>query len=104
MEILIQIVTMPCTALQEMYIEDCKEADRGKGLQIGDSLRAIQVRSHVQEHSVCFHLMRSDGTVEDFSTNKCIASLFPAWSASHAAKVGIPTEWWLCASKQLREG
>ena len=59
---------------------------------MGDSLRAIQVRSHAEEPSVCFHLMRSDGTMEDFSTNKCIASLFPAWSASHAAKVRICTE------------
>ena len=59
---------------------------------MGESLRAIQVRSHAQENSVCFHLMRSDGAVEDFSTNKCIATLFPAWSASHAAKVRVPAE------------
>lgn len=56
---------------------------------MGDCLRAIQVREHEQEHSLCFHLMRSNGTMEDFSTNKCLASLFPNWSQTRAAKVRL---------------
>ena len=90
-------------SLARSVLRGLLKTDRGWGLQMGDSLRAIQVRSHAQEPSVCFHLMRSDGAVEDFSTNKCIASLFPAWSASHAAKVRIPAGSRLSASAHFRE-
>ena len=38
---------------------------------------------------MCFHLMRSDGIVEDFSLNKCLTTLFPAWAQSRAAKVRL---------------
>ena len=33
--------------------------------------------------------MRTDGIVEDFSLNKCLTSLFPAWAQSRAAKVSL---------------
>ncbi len=60
-------------------------------MQDGGCLRAIQVRKHATiENSVCFHLMRSDGTVEDFSVNKCLTTLYPAWAQSRAAKVRLP--------------
>ena len=55
-------------------------------MQDGGCLRAVQVREHVTEQSVCFHLMRSDGIVEDFSLNKCLTTLFPTWAQSRAAK------------------
>ncbi len=67
-------------------------------LQDGGCLRAIQVRKHATiENSVCFHLMRSDGTLEDFSVNKCLTTLYPAWAQSRAAKVRPPS------SEVLRE-
>lgn len=60
-------------------------------LQDGGCLRAIQVREHATEQSVCFHLMRSDGIVEDFSVNKCLTTLFPAWAQSRTAKACLFT-------------
>ena len=60
------------------------------GAQIGDRLRAIQVRMHKVGVSVCFHLMRSDGTLDDVSANKCLATLFPKWGKTRAAKVRVP--------------
>ena len=64
------------------------------GVQIGNCLRAIQVRTHMEGGSVCFHLMRSDGTLDDLSTNKCLATLFPKWGKTRAAKVRVPCPAW----------
>ena len=55
------------------------------------SVRAVVVRPHAVEGSPCFHLVRTDGSVEDFSTKKCVCALFPAYAAQQAAKPPRPT-------------
>ena len=50
------------------------------------SVRAVVVRPHAAEGSPCFHLVRTDGSLEDFSTKKCVCALFPAYAALQAAK------------------
>jgi len=57
-----------------------------QGSRAGSSVRAVVVRPHAAEGSPCFHLVRTDGTVEDFSTKKCVCALFPAYAAQQAAK------------------
>lgn len=54
------------------------------------SVRAIVVRPHAAEGSPCFHLVRTDGSSEDFSTKKCVCALFPAYAAQQAAKPPRP--------------
>ena len=54
------------------------------------SVRAVVVRPHASEGSPCFHLVRTDGSVEDFSTKKCVCALFPAYAAQQAAKPPRP--------------
>ncbi|KAK9808573.1 hypothetical protein WJX73_010528 [Symbiochloris irregularis] len=47
--------------------------------KLGPGVKAIQVRD-VSEHdfsTACFHLIRPDGSAEDFSMRKCVAELFP---------------------------
>ena len=53
-------------------------------------MSGIQLREHRVEGkgTVCFHVMRPDGTCEDFSVWKCLASLFPAWSKTASRPVG----------------
>ena len=52
------------------------------GRKVGGGVAAITVRPHAVEGSPCFHLVRPGGAVEDFSTKKCIAALFPAFGAA----------------------
>ena len=52
----------------------------------GGGVAAVTVRPHAVEGSPCFHLVRPGGAVEDFSTKKCIAALFPAFGAAAAAR------------------
>ncbi|KAK9815372.1 hypothetical protein WJX72_002394 [[Myrmecia] bisecta] len=56
--------------------------------KIGSGVRAIQVNQHRTEESVCFFVQRTDGTEEDFSVRKCLATLFPAWGAGLKQKQG----------------
>ncbi len=39
-------------------------------LQIGDGLKAIQIREHRELATTCFFLIRSDGSVDDVSYRK----------------------------------
>ena len=53
-------------------------------MQLAPGVKAIQVRD-VQVHdfsTACFHLIRPDGSAEDFSTRKCLCQLFPGFGAS----------------------
>ncbi|CAL5221456.1 g3648 [Coccomyxa viridis] len=71
-----------------MVLDLLKQGHPNADQKDGGCLRAIQVRKHATiENSVCFHLMRSDGTLEDFSVNKCLTTLYPAWAQSRAAKL-----------------
>lgn len=53
-------------------------------VQLAPGIKAIQVRDvDVHDFSTsCFHLVRPDGSAEDFSTRKCLATLFPLFGAS----------------------
>lgn len=53
--------------------------------QVGAGVRAIRVREHPEMDSVCFFLMRADGSVDDVSVHKCINILFPIYGAARAA-------------------
>jgi hypothetical protein len=52
-------------------------------------VRAIQVREHESGGSNCFYLIRTDGSIEDFSTFKCIKTLFPAFGRTREAAVRL---------------
>ena len=65
--------------------------------KLGPGVRAVAVRPHAVEGSPCFHLLRVDGTAEDFSTKKCVAALFPAFAAAAAAKPPRPARGWKAA-------
>lgn len=62
----------------------------GSSVAAPPSVRAVVVRPHAVEGSPCFHLVRTDGSVEDFSTKKCVCALFPAYAAQQAAKPPRP--------------
>jgi hypothetical protein len=51
-------------------------------MQMGSGVMRIQVRNHETEESNCFYLIRTDGSVDDFSVFKCINRLFPAYGES----------------------
>ena len=62
--------------------------------QMKGGAAAVQLRGHTVDsnYSVCFHLMRPDGTCIDFSYYKCLATLFPRWAATTKRPVRhIPT-------------
>ena len=42
-------------------------------LQLGQGVACLQIRPHAQKGSKCFHVVRPDGTFEDFSILKTIA-------------------------------
>jgi hypothetical protein len=56
-------------------------------VQLGSGVRAVQIREHESGNTDCFFLLRTDGSVEDFSTFKCIKTLFPAFGKSRDAQV-----------------
>ena len=55
--------------------------------QMGSGVRAIQVRpwggpiGAGEEQMKCFHVLRTDGSAEDFSVRKCLLKLFPQWAS-----------------------
>jgi hypothetical protein len=51
-------------------------------VQLGTGVRAIRVREHPDMDSVCFFLLRGDGSLDDVSVYKCIHRLFPGFAAS----------------------
>lgn len=51
-------------------------------MQMGSGVMRIQVRNHETEESNCFYLIRTDGSMDDFSVFKCINRLFPAYGES----------------------
>ncbi|CAI7761250.1 unnamed protein product [Closterium sp. NIES-53] len=57
--------------------------------KVGAGIRSFQIRPHPEFHSRCFFLVRSDGTVDDFSYRKCVESL-----------MGLPQEFTLSAAKE----
>ncbi|CAI5942587.1 unnamed protein product [Closterium sp. NIES-65] len=64
--------------------------------KVGAGIRSFQIRPHPEFHSRCFFLVRSDGTVDDFSYRKCVEAL-----------MGLPQEFTLSAAKEWdsnREG
>ncbi|GJP36642.1 hypothetical protein CLOM_g21126 [Closterium sp. NIES-68] len=61
--------------------------------KVGAGVRAFQIRPHPQFHSRCFFLVRTDGTVDDFSYRKCVESL-----------MGLPQEFTLSAAKEWDGG
>ena len=54
-------------------------------MQVGDGVRAFQVREHPEHGSRCFFVVRADGSVEDFSYRKCAEALFPGAAADSSA-------------------
>ncbi len=46
-------------------------------LQIGAGVRAIQIRPHEKMDSICFFVLRTDGSAEDFSYRKVSPRLSP---------------------------
>ena len=59
-------------------------------VQLEGGVSGVQLRQHRMEGTrgtVCFHVMRPDGTCEDFSVWKCLAGLFPAWSKTASRPV-----------------
>jgi|APGre2960657444_1045066.scaffolds.fasta_scaffold02872_5 hypothetical protein len=44
---------------------------------MGAGIRAFQARNHPEHPSRCFFVVRSDGSVEDFSYRKCCEALMP---------------------------
>ncbi|CAI5537533.1 unnamed protein product [Closterium sp. Naga37s-1] len=57
--------------------------------KVGAGIRSFQIRPHPEFHSRCFFLVRSDGTVDDFSYRKCVETL-----------MGLPQEFTLSAAKE----
>ncbi len=45
--------------------------------KVGAGISAIQVRMHPSWKSRCYYLIRSDGSVDDFSYRKCVEKLLP---------------------------
>lgn len=45
--------------------------------KLGAGISAIQVRMHPSWKSRCYYLIRSDGSVDDFSYRKCVEKLLP---------------------------
>lgn len=45
--------------------------------KIKDGVKTVVPKTHSQFQSRCFVLIRNDGTEEDFSLKKCLATLFP---------------------------
>lgn len=58
-------------------------------IQLAPGVKAIQVKAveAPDATTTCFHLIRPDGSAEDFSTRKCIAALFPHFGAMKAKLV-----------------
>ena len=57
--------------------------------KFGSGLRAFQVRNHPVHNTRCFMIVRTDGTMEDFSYRKCAARLFPGYDpATFREKTG----------------
>ena len=61
-------------------------------LQLKGGVSAVQLRSVCVDNawSVCFHIMRPDGTHTDFSYYKCLATLFPKWALTTKRLVRVP--------------
>ncbi|CAI5463391.1 unnamed protein product [Closterium sp. Yama58-4] len=57
--------------------------------KVGPGIRSFQIRPHPEFHSRCFFLVRTDGTVDDFSYRKCVEAL-----------MGLPQEFTLSAAKE----
>eukprot|EP00897_Mesotaenium_endlicherianum_P007826 jgi/Mesen1/7071/ME000369S06400 len=45
--------------------------------KIGAGIKAFQVRDHPEHLSRCYFILRSDGSVDDFSFRKCVDKLMP---------------------------
>ncbi|KAG6553895.1 hypothetical protein Mapa_004812 [Marchantia paleacea] len=45
--------------------------------KVGSGIKAFQIRFHTGWHSRCYYLVRTDGSVEDFSYRKCVDRLMP---------------------------
>ncbi|KAK9915157.1 hypothetical protein WJX75_005388 [Coccomyxa subellipsoidea] len=65
-----------------MVLELLKTGHPEPEKKMGSGVMRIQVRNHETEESNCFYLIRTDGSVDDFSVFKCINRLFPAYGES----------------------
>ena len=55
-------------------------------VQIGCGVAAFQIMKHHDIDSECFFVIRTDGSREDFSIRKSVASLFPEWAKANPPK------------------
>ncbi|EIE22267.1 hypothetical protein COCSUDRAFT_47805 [Coccomyxa subellipsoidea C-169] len=62
-----------------MVLELLKNGHPEPEKKMGSGVKAIIVRKHQTEDSNCFFLLRTDGSMDDFSVFKCINRLFPAF-------------------------
>ncbi|KAK9816400.1 hypothetical protein WJX74_008289 [Apatococcus lobatus] len=54
--------------------------------KIGCGVAAFQIMKHHDIDSECFFVIRTDGSREDFSIRKSVASLFPIWGQQNPMK------------------
>lgn len=54
-----------------------KKGHRDAETKIGSGIQCFQVRFHPGWHSRCYYLIRTDGTVDDFSYRKCVDKIMP---------------------------
>ncbi|KAJ7522625.1 hypothetical protein O6H91_18G020200 [Diphasiastrum complanatum] len=59
--------------LSDLILKGHQEAEK----KIGQGIKAFQVKKHPKWHSRCYYLVRTDGTLEDFSYRKCVNHLMP---------------------------
>lgn len=55
-------------------------------VQVGDGIKAFQILDHAHG-SACYHAIRKDNSVEDFSYLKCLMTLFPDDETLRAHKI-----------------
>ncbi|CAM6116559.1 unnamed protein product [Calypogeia fissa] len=54
-----------------------KKGHRDAEAKIGPGIQSFQIRFHPGWHSRCYYLIRTDGSVDDFSYRKCVDKIMP---------------------------
>ncbi|XP_027338985.1 protein EMBRYO DEFECTIVE 514-like [Abrus precatorius] len=66
-----------------MLLELLKKGHAEPEKKIGGDIRAFQIRKHPTFKSMCFFLIREDGSVDDFSFRKCVDHILPLPEEMH---------------------
>ena len=72
---------------ERLVVQACLEKVHGDfEKKVGCGIKAFQVKMHPEHDSKCYYVMRTNGSMTDFSYRKCVEGVFPGWDKSNATK------------------